>query len=311
MKTLILSIGLLLLYATSAAQNVGIGTSTPDARLQVTGRNITSTANPAILITDSATAAGGLLKFRNAGNTTGISLGLFSGNASNSQQYLDIRSDSIAIATFAGSGRLGVRTLSPQYPLDVNGDINSNGRLLFNNSSGNAGQVLTSNGASDPSWQNVAENYPAADRLMVPIVNTPLPGAITDQINFGSAHYNLNPSNFTVATNSITVASTGLYEIEGKIDCNTGNITTSGGLNPYVLLNLGTNLSGLIRNYSLIREQIDQDNISPSFNETIPFQIKIHLVAGTVLSLNANIFQYATGSNVRVSGGYFSMVKVN
>ena len=77
-------------------------------------------------------------------------------NASNfnADNYVDVFSDSAFIATFRGNGSVGVRNLTPQYPLDVNGDINTNGALRANGNAGNNGQVLRSNGNGTMSWVN-------------------------------------------------------------------------------------------------------------------------------------------------------------
>jgi hypothetical protein len=79
----------------------------------------------------------------------------------NNGQYLDIKSDSSFIATFRGNGRMGINNLSPAYPLDVTGDINTTGTLRVNGAAGSGGQVLRSNGNGTMAWGDMCQfnNY--------------------------------------------------------------------------------------------------------------------------------------------------------
>ena len=54
------------------------------------------------------------------------------------------------------SGLVGMGTTAPAYQLDVAGDVNLTGVLRVNGAAGTAGQYLKSNGASDPTWSDVA-----------------------------------------------------------------------------------------------------------------------------------------------------------
>jgi hypothetical protein len=300
------------LVTIASNRRMGIGIKTPTAKLQVNGSGISSTLSPAILITDSLPNAGGLLKFRQVTNNTGMSLSLYSDGGFNNDQFLDLRSDSLTVATFAGNGRLGVRNLSPGYTLDVGGDINTNGLIRVNGSSGTAGQVLTSNGAADPAWQNLPESYPVADRVMIPLLATPLPSALTLPLTFGSPHYNLNPTNLAAGLTTVTINTTGLYEVEGAVRFNTGSVTVTAGTNPIGALWLRTVSGATTNDYTLIRERIDQVSVSsPSFLETIPFKLKLHIVAGTVISLRGLIYQYSTGSSMEIDEGYLGIVRIN
>jgi hypothetical protein len=136
------------------AQNVGIGTPAPQARLQVNHR---SNAAPGLLLLDSATQGSGSIEFRNVNNTRRILFQGFAQNNFSNGQFLDVKSDSVFIATFRGNGRLGVNNLDPNYPLDVTGDINTTGALRVNGLAGAGGQVLRSNGNGTMAWDDMCQ----------------------------------------------------------------------------------------------------------------------------------------------------------
>jgi hypothetical protein len=291
------------------AQNVGIGTVSPSAKLQINHR---SSLAPGLKLVDSATNIGGTIQFQNVNYTMGMRLSGFSSSNFNNGQYLDFRSDSITAMTIKGNGFVGIRDLNPSYPLDIQGDINTTGLLRLNGNPGTAGQVLTSNGTAGPAWQTLIENYPAADRLMVPIISTPLPSALSFPLNFGTPDYNLNPSNFSVGATSVTINTTGLYEIEGTVTFSTGSVTVSVGTNAYGALTIRTVLGTVTNEYTLKRERIDQFSASTiiGFTENMPYKIKLHIVAGTVISLRGVVYQYSTGSP-DISDGYIGIVRIN
>ena len=142
---------LLLLPVFTYAQNVGVGTGTPTGRLQV---NALSTTNkPSISVVDSSGNSGGIIKMRSLNNVRGMSLSEYSAGEYNSNQYLDIKSDTAYVATFRGNGRVGINNTEPAFALDVAGDINTANMLRVNGNGGTEGQVLTSNGNGTMSWK--------------------------------------------------------------------------------------------------------------------------------------------------------------
>lgn len=138
-----------------AAQNVGIGTTTPSAKLEVHHR---SSSAFGLKLIDSSSNISGSLQFQNINYTTGIRLQGFAASNFNNGQYLDIRSDTAITATFKGNGFMGVRNLEPTYPLDVTGDINTTGALRVNGNPGSNGQFLRSNGSGGMAWADIC-NY--------------------------------------------------------------------------------------------------------------------------------------------------------
>jgi hypothetical protein len=138
----------------SFSQNVGIGTTTPAAKLQV---NHLSNSGPGLQLVDSANFGGGHLRFRNINNSVGINLSSYTTSNYNKDQYLDITSDSVFLTTFRGNGNVGIRNSNPLYPLDVLGDINTTGAIRLNGNGGTDGQILRSNGDGTMSWDDMKE----------------------------------------------------------------------------------------------------------------------------------------------------------
>jgi hypothetical protein len=150
MKKQLYLFGLLLFPFFIQAQNVGIGTTTPQARLQINHRSSTTVG---LKLLDSFPNYAGSIKFSTINNPVGMNISSFYESSFNNGHYLDISSDTAFIATFRGNGNVGLGVESPLYRLDVNGDINTNGLLRINGNTGTAGQILTSNGSSaDPTW---------------------------------------------------------------------------------------------------------------------------------------------------------------
>jgi hypothetical protein len=154
MKLFITSIIAIFFVQTNIAQNVGIGTTTPQARLQVNHR---SNLASGLLLLDSSSQSSGSMEFRNINNTRRLLFQGFAENNFNNGQYLDVKSDSSFVATFRGNGRLGINNLTPNYPLDVTGDINTTGALRVSGSAGAGGQVLRSNGNGTMAWDNMCQ----------------------------------------------------------------------------------------------------------------------------------------------------------
>jgi len=118
-------------------------------------------------------------------------------------------------AYFTPNGRLGLGQASPTERLDVNGNINLTGLLKVNGNGGTSGQVLTSNGASDPTWTDAALS--SNIRFSVAFSNGPTTndyGVIT------ATRYNLNPAEVVISASSITINQSGLYHFDVGVKTN-------------------------------------------------------------------------------------------
>ncbi len=135
----------------SMAQNVGIGTTTPSSKLE-----IKSAVKSVVKISSNNFLDTSQLIFSNRNNSNqGTDMHV----TSNRESGLRFSSSSDlpannkdTIMQITPTGLVGIRTATPQYPLDVKGDINVTGELRTNGSSGENGQFLRSNGNGTMSW---------------------------------------------------------------------------------------------------------------------------------------------------------------
>ena len=138
---------------TIQAQNVGIGTSAPEARLDI--RNNTG-SQPSLLITDSANKGFGNLRFQSKDYPGKyIQFHGYKAQGSSQETYFHLSSDSVNIATFKGNGFVGVNNADPKERLDVDGNINVTGTIKANGIDGTANQVLMKDLNGTLGWGDV------------------------------------------------------------------------------------------------------------------------------------------------------------
>jgi hypothetical protein len=122
-------------------------------------------------------------------------------------------------------GNVGIGNSAASEKLDVTGNINVTGLVKLNGSAGNAGQVLTSNGASAPTWASAAYNNNTRtlvlmnENLILNLGGTI--GTITNS-SITSTLYNKNATDISVFSNYIRINKSGLYHFDLK-----GNIAIS------------------------------------------------------------------------------------
>lgn len=155
MKNNLLRLILLLSVANSQAQNVGIGTATPSANLEVKN-SLKSVLK--ISSTDYLDSSHLIFSNRNGNSGTDMILAHDKEIGLKFSSKSDLASKNVDnIMMITASGRVGIRNNSPAYPLDLNGDMNLNGNLSLKGSSGLQGQVLGVNSTGQNQWVDVGD----------------------------------------------------------------------------------------------------------------------------------------------------------
>ncbi len=131
------------------AQNVGIGTTTPQVKLHVT--DSISTLAEAIKVQGNSPYIG-FYSLNNAYKgylwDTGNGMQLGTSNAS----PVTISAGYNTSAHFLANGKVGIGTASPTQKLDVNGNMNVTGDITVNNIAGQPNQVLMTNSTGNTFW---------------------------------------------------------------------------------------------------------------------------------------------------------------
>lgn len=131
---------------------VGIGTATPQARLQI-GHTSTG-ASPTLNLFDNTGGAGSILQFSKQGFTSNMQVWSgITGNAASGNSLNIQHSGGAPVVTVMGDGKVGINEENPANALDVGGDINTTGTIRVNGVDGLAGQALMKNNSGQLSWQ--------------------------------------------------------------------------------------------------------------------------------------------------------------
>ena len=133
------------------AQNVGIGTTTPTTKLEIKNPIKSTVKISSNNFSDTSQLIFGNRNAANQGTDFRITSIQEDGlRVSSSSDLTDNNKDTIMQIT--PTGLVGIRTATPQYPLDVKGDVNVTGALRANGAAGENGQFLRSNGNGTMSW---------------------------------------------------------------------------------------------------------------------------------------------------------------
>ncbi len=253
--------------------NVGIGTLLPAAKLQI---NHNSLFAPGIRLVDSGFTNSGVIQFRHATLSGGMTMTATATSNFSLHKSLRIASDSMTVLTIGGQGYVGIRDISPDYPLDVTGDINTTGRILINDNPGTSRQVLTSNGAADPTWEDAA--YSNNVRFAFGISTNA--AAPTGNARFSSTHYNLSPSEVTVATDEITISRAGLYHLDFFLSGET-TFASAPASPPRLYFSFQCGFTPML----LVNSKVLDAASTTYFKMVESYSMNVYLPAGTVLRL--------------------------
>ena len=208
------------------AQNVGIGTTTPEVKLHVT--DSISAVSQAIKLQGNNTYIG----FYSLANGykgylwehgTGMQLG-----TSTPGSMITIAPNFTTSAYFLTNGSVGIGTPSTNAKLDVNGNINFNGDLKINNNAGTAGQMLVSSGSGvTPQWVSApsAPDYAfgawGANGFYNPqnVGDPDIPLIFNDNVASGLVVYNIGNA-YNNANGRFTAPVSGLYHFDLHVQCN-------------------------------------------------------------------------------------------
>ena len=240
---------------------LGLGTGNPLGRMQVNHKS--SALFPHFILLDSAGGLGGTLSFRKQGVLKDLKMTGIPGATRADMQF---KIDSLITFT---NNRMGIFTEDPQHEIDLNGNVNIAKNLLLSGNSGQAGQVLRSNGAAGPpSWQ-----YPDTvdiDTIAFQVIagsiqlgpgNNAVFNSTTEKYDYGNVH--------NTGTGISTVTKDGIYLFTARCSFTTESSETG----PFQLrvlmeiLNTGSNV---------VVETIEQSTILPSGMGVHTSQVQLH-----------------------------------
>ncbi|HEY6505555.1 MAG TPA: hypothetical protein VIZ28_16385, partial [Chitinophagaceae bacterium] len=202
--------------------------------------------------------------------------------------------------TISNNGNVGIGETSPGSRLEVNGNTNIRGRLLINGAGGLSGQVLTSMGGSAPEWVNSALSSQVRFGIRMQKV-----GSASNTLDLNTTYYNLSPSDITLGSSNITINTTGLYRFNGYM---TGLVQGTFTEPPEMTCDINFTNAGLLTQYDMMqwKPMTKRTAVLNNYYVTEPFELDIHLAAGTVLGFSMSFLADAAMTyqerNIRVLG---------
>jgi hypothetical protein len=278
----------------STAGNIGIGQSSPTSPL-----HFSNTLGSKIALWGANPNHYGIgiqafqMQFYTPANTDDFVFG--HGNSSSLIETMRIK----------GNGNIGIGTNNPLTTLDVNGDVNIQNRLFINNSTGNDGQVLVSNGNAAPSWQNVA--YSNNDRFYY-ISDNDAFFNITDTLGYNQRYAYSSAITYNSSSKLFTVNKSGLYKIEGSITLQIR--TTNSSTYPFAYFVLAFNTPFGVDFLVTMADALNYSGGS-DWRKTQPFASNYYLWAGTTFYMDASITTNNGTASIVSKQMYFSPLSIN
>jgi hypothetical protein len=163
----------------------------------------------------------------------------------------------------------------------MNGPLNIEGVLKINGNSGAAGQILTSNGAAEPTWANSSFNNTV--RFAASFTSDVVPITYT---NIYSAIYNNSPADINITTSTITINKTGLYHIEGFLN---GKASFSSDPPSYLALECNLLLDGIAFKVAIGELFNRSSSTAFTYEKPVYFSQDIYLTAPAVIKPQGTI----------------------
>ncbi len=162
-------------------------------------------------------------------------------------------------------------------PVSISQNLNTIGQLQLNGNTGVAGQVITSNGVSAPTWQNQAFSNNTRFGFNIPATDNGTP------LTYNTI-YNLNPADVTVSGSTITINKSGLYHFEGYLFV---NLIFAAVASSYLSLTSSFSADG--QSYDITNlAKFDFDGLGTgpiTYTKTVHFQYEIFISAPAAVSV--------------------------
>ncbi len=281
--------------------NVGIGGSAP-----VAARVLLSYPNAVPLILQGG--AGLYLPFFENADYRGY-IGSYSGNASdvdfgtgagNTTGKVHLTIQTSPKLTIREDGNVGIGNTNPLWPLDVNGAMRLNGRLVVNGTGGLAGQVLTSGGGVNaPTWSTLSGAYDNNIRFSFTMSNN---SVTSGELTVGT-RYNTNAPAVSVSGTDITFSQTGIYHFDLAIS---GRLTygSAVGYDPDFTVNFYLNGGSGPGNNPVAGTSLTKNGNSNTYANTAHGSFDMYIQAGQVLNVMFSYSNFPAGYTILDTFGY-------